>query len=110
MLRLRCSLVNGTFNEAFARYVTRDQAKKISADKRVMHPIMKPSKREIVRKKVLNHSLEIKQLSIIIKNGSEVVSLLRDISFQNKWDDLFKNWALQQNLWVKLGVGRSPSE
>lgn len=28
MLRLRCSLVNGTFNEAFARYVTRDQAKK----------------------------------------------------------------------------------
>lgn len=28
MLRLRCSLVNGTFNEAFAKYVTRDQAKK----------------------------------------------------------------------------------
>ncbi len=28
MLRLRCSLVNGTFNEAFARYVTRDQAKR----------------------------------------------------------------------------------
>ena len=28
MLRLRCSLVNGTFDEAFAKYVTRDQAKK----------------------------------------------------------------------------------
>ncbi len=28
MLRLRCSLVNGTFDEAFSRYVTRDQAKK----------------------------------------------------------------------------------
>ena len=28
MLRLRCSLVNGTFNDAFAKYVTRDQAKK----------------------------------------------------------------------------------
>ena len=27
MLRLRCSLVNGTFDEAFAKYVTRDQAK-----------------------------------------------------------------------------------
>ncbi len=27
MLRLRCSLVNGTFNSAFAQYVTRDQAK-----------------------------------------------------------------------------------
>ena len=30
-------------------------------------------------------------MSIIIKSGSEVVSLLRDISFKNKWDDLFKN-------------------
>jgi hypothetical protein len=28
MLRLRCALVNGTFSEAFAKYVTRDQAKK----------------------------------------------------------------------------------
>lgn len=28
MLRLRCSLVNETFNDAFAQYVTRDQAKK----------------------------------------------------------------------------------
>jgi len=28
MLRLRCALVNGTFNSAFAKYVTRDQAKK----------------------------------------------------------------------------------
>lgn len=28
MLRLRCALVNGTFNEAFAVFVTRDQAKK----------------------------------------------------------------------------------
>jgi hypothetical protein len=27
MLRLRCSIVNGTFNSAFAQYVTRDQAK-----------------------------------------------------------------------------------
>ena len=39
----------------------------------------------------LDYSQEIKQLSIIIKSGSEVVSLLRDISFKNKWDDLFKN-------------------
>lgn len=29
MLRLRCALVNDTFNDAFAQYVTRDQAKKI---------------------------------------------------------------------------------
>ena len=28
MLRLRCALVNGTFDEAFAKYVTRDQARK----------------------------------------------------------------------------------
>jgi len=28
MLRLRCLLVNRTFNDAFAQYVTRDQAKK----------------------------------------------------------------------------------
>lgn len=29
MLRLRCALVNDTFNDAFARYVTKEQAKKI---------------------------------------------------------------------------------
>jgi hypothetical protein len=29
MLKLRCSIVNGTFQNAFARYVTQDQAKKL---------------------------------------------------------------------------------
>ncbi len=30
-------------------------------------------------------------MSIIIKSGSEAVSLLQDISFQKKWNDLFRN-------------------
>jgi len=38
MLRLRCSIANGTFDEAFSKYVTKEKAKRFFY-KLVMHPI-----------------------------------------------------------------------
>jgi hypothetical protein len=30
MLKLRCAIVNGTFDDVFAKYVTREQAKRFA--------------------------------------------------------------------------------